>query len=130
MTALSRRRTGRRGSAPRRPAPAASALGDRHTASPPAAPCSEHAFRTVQRGWWIAGILAGLVGALGVEALPPSTRLAAVERANVRQDSLFSARSAAQQQRLGIIRRQVGQLLTGQCAKERDRMARVVYGCD
>jgi len=104
--------------------------GDHRTALPPAAPRGDYAFRTVQRGWWIAGILAGLVGALGFQALPPSARLAAVERANVRQDSLFTARSAAQQQTLDTIRRQVGQLLAGQCAKERDRMARVVYGCE
>ena len=78
-----------------------------------------------QRGWWVVGVLASLVAALGFQAYPPSRRLEVLERVTARQDSLFGA----QQRTLDTIRRQLGQLIAGQCVKERDRMARVVIGC-
>ena len=83
----------------------------------------------VQRAWWAVGAAGGLVATLGFQTLPPSRRLEGVERVNARQDSAFAAEAAAQREALDTIRRQLGQLLAGQCAKERDRMARVVYGC-
>jgi hypothetical protein len=86
-------------------------------------------FGEVQRVWWFVGLAAGLIVTLGFQALSPSSRLAMVELANARQDSLFAAESAMQRQTLDTIRRQVGQLLAGQCAKERDRMARLLYDC-
>jgi len=75
------------------------------------------------------GVAAGLVATLGFQTFPPSRRLAEVERANARQDSAFAAEVVAQREALDTIRRQLGQLLAGQCAKERDGMARVLYGC-
>ncbi len=87
------------------------------------------AFPEVQRAWWVIGAAGGLVATLGFQTLPPSRRLEAVERVNARQDSVFAAEAGAQREALDTIRRQLGQLLAGQCAKERDRMARVVYGC-
>ncbi|MEP7380948.1 MAG: hypothetical protein ABI910_04640 [Gemmatimonadota bacterium] len=75
-------------------------------------------------------VITGLIATLGFQTFSPSRRLAAVEAVNARQDSVMSAESAAQRESLETIRRQVGQLLAGQCAKEQDRMARVVYGCE
>ena len=83
----------------------------------------------LQRGWWVLGVLATIVTTLGFQTLPPSRRLAALEQANARQDSVFARRMEGQQQVLDTIRRQLAQLIAGQCVKERDRMARVVIGC-
>jgi uncharacterized coiled-coil protein SlyX len=83
----------------------------------------------VQRGWWAMGVVGGLVTALGFQTLSPSRRLAALEGVNARQDSVFSVQIAAQQRTLDTIRRQLAQLIAGQCVKERDAMARVVIGC-
>ncbi len=83
----------------------------------------------VQRAWWALGLAAGLVATLGFQTLPPSRRLDAIEAANARQDSVFAVQAAEQRVALDTIRRQLGQLLAGQCAKERDGMARVFYGC-
>jgi hypothetical protein len=82
-----------------------------------------------QRLWWALGAIGGLVAMLGFQTLSPSRRLAAVERVNARQDSVFAVQVAAQREALDTIRHQLGQLLAGQCVKERDRMARVVFGC-
>ncbi len=97
---------------------------------PTAATRGESFVRDLQHGWWIVGLLGALVAALGFQALPPSSRLTMIERANARQDSVFAAEAAAQRQTLDTIRRQVGQLLAGQCVKERDRMARLLYDCE
>lgn len=70
-----------------------------------------------------------LVVTLGFQTLSPSRRLTAIEAENARQDSLFVAEALVQRQALDTIRRQLGQLLAGQCAKERDRMARLLYEC-
>ncbi len=83
----------------------------------------------MQRAWWVLGLAAGLVATLGFQTFPPARRLAAVEAANARQDSAFAAEAAGQREALEGIRRQLGQLLAGQCAKEKDGMARVLYGC-
>ncbi|MBK9980275.1 MAG: hypothetical protein IPP20_20615 [Gemmatimonadetes bacterium] len=83
----------------------------------------------VQRAWWAIGIAAGFVATLGFQTFPPSRRLDAIEAANARQDSVFAAEAAVQREALESIRRQLGQLLAGQCAKEKDGMARVLYGC-
>ncbi|MBK8059501.1 MAG: hypothetical protein IPK33_17070 [Gemmatimonadetes bacterium] len=83
----------------------------------------------VQRAWWALGLAAGVVGMLGFQAYPPGRRLDAIEATNTRQDSAFATEVLAQREALDTIRRQLGQLLAGQCAKERDRMARVLYGC-
>jgi len=83
----------------------------------------------LQRAWWALGLAAGVVGMLGFQTFPPSRRLDAIERVNARQDSAFAAEAQAQRVALDTIRRQLGQLLAGQCAKERDGMARVLYGC-
>lgn len=83
----------------------------------------------VQRAWWGAGAIAGLVVSLGFQTLSPSRRLAEVEEVNARQDSTIVAESARQREALDGIRRQLGLLLAGQCAKERDRMARLLYEC-
>ncbi len=97
----------------------------------------------LQKGWWVLGIAGTVVGALGFQTLPPSRRLAAMEQVNVRQDSASHAlesRNASQDsvmaehqraERLALdsINRRLGQLLAGQCAKERDRMARLLYAC-
>lgn len=97
---------------------------------PAAATRGESLVRDLQHGWWIVGLLGALVAALGFQALPPSSRLTVIERVNARQDSVFAAEAAAQRQTLDTIRRQVGQLLAGQCVKERDRMARLLYDCE
>lgn len=83
----------------------------------------------LQRGWWAIGLAGTFVATLGFQALPPARRLDAIEAANARQDSALTAQSVAQRVALDTIRRQLGQLLAGQCAKERDGMARVLYGC-
>ncbi len=82
----------------------------------------------LQRAWWALGLAAGVVGMLGFQTFPPSRRLDAIERVNARQDSAFAAEAQAQRVALDTIRRQLGQLRAGQCAKERDGMARVLYG--
>ena len=83
----------------------------------------------LQRGWWLVGLVGAMVAMLGFQALSPSRRLAVVEQVNARQDSMFAAQTVAQQRTLDTIRRQLSQLIAGQCAKERDRMARLLYGC-
>jgi len=83
----------------------------------------------LQRTWWGAGVIAGLVATLGFQTFSPSRRLADVEAVNARQDSTMVAESAHQREALDTIRRQLGLLLAGQCAKERDRMARLLYEC-
>lgn len=83
----------------------------------------------LQRGWWLIGLAGTFVATLGFQALPPARRLDAIEAVNARQDSAFASQAAAQRVALDTIRRQLGQLLAGQCAKERDGMARVLYGC-
>ncbi|MEP7384717.1 MAG: hypothetical protein ABI910_23810, partial [Gemmatimonadota bacterium] len=83
----------------------------------------------LQRAWWVLGAIGGLVVTLGFQTFSPSRRLAAVEAVNARQDSMMVAESAGQRESLASIRRQLGQLLAGQCAKERDRMARLLYEC-
>ena len=83
----------------------------------------------LQRAWWVVGVAGGLVATLGFQTFPPSRRLAAIEAVNVRQDSAFAHEVVQQRVALDTIRRQLGQLLAGQCAKERDGMARVLYGC-
>ncbi|MFN8670399.1 MAG: hypothetical protein U0164_24685 [Gemmatimonadaceae bacterium] len=83
----------------------------------------------VQRAWWALGLAAGVVGMLGFQAYPPARRLDAIEQVNARQDSAFAAQAVEQRVALDTIRRQLGQLLAGQCAKEKDGMARVLYGC-
>ena len=90
----------------------------------------------LQKGWWVVGLLVAGVGALGFQAMPPSRRLAAIEGVNQRQDSVNGAQDAAlevhqrsERQALDSINRQLGQLLAGQCVKERDRMARLLYAC-
>ena len=98
--------------------------------APPAAARSAGLLDDLQRHWGFVGVLVALVASLGYQALSPSSRLAEVERVNARQDSLFAAEAAAQRQTLDTIRRQVGQLLAGQCVKERDRMARLLYDCE
>ncbi len=82
------------------------------------------------------GIVGTLVGALGFQTLPPARRLVALETArarhdvvDARQDSVLAAFVREQQRAFEGINRQLGQLIAGQCAKERDRMARLVYGC-
>jgi len=82
-----------------------------------------------QRLWWVLGAIGGLVAMLGFQTLSPSRRLAAVERVNARQDSVFAVQVAAHREALDTIRHQLAQLLAGQCVKERDRMARVLFGC-
>lgn len=83
------------------------------------------------------------MAALGFQTLPPSRRLASVEAVNAHQDSVerlldqknaaqdsaFAAHQRSQRLALDSINRQLGQLLAGQCAKERDHMARLLYGC-
>ncbi len=90
----------------------------------------------LQRGWWVLGIAGTLVGALGFQALPPARRLALLESVNARQDSVnasqdsvLAAHQRVEREALDSINRQLGQLLAGQCAKERDRMARLLYAC-
>jgi hypothetical protein len=83
----------------------------------------------LQRTWWGAGAIAGLVATLGFQTFSPSRRLADVEAVNARQDSTFVAETARQREALDTIRRQLGLLLAGQCAKERDRLARLLYEC-
>lgn len=97
---------------------------------PAATTRGESIVRDLQHGWWIVALVGALVTALGFQALSPSSRLAVIERVNARQDSVFAAEAAAQRQTLDTIRRQVGQLLAGQCVKERDRMARLLYDCE
>lgn len=83
----------------------------------------------MQRGWWLVGVAGAFIATLGFQALPPARRLDTIEAVNARQDSAFALQAAAQRVALDTIRRQLGQLLAGQCAKERDGMARVLYGC-
>lgn len=97
----------------------------------------------LQKGWWLLGLVGAGVGALGFQTLPPARRLAAVEAAAVRLDSVDRAlqvrngeQDAAlrehqrlEREVLDSISRQLGQLLAGQCAKERDGMARLLYEC-
>ncbi len=47
----------------------------------------------------------------------------------MRQDSLIAWQARTQSEALDAIGRQLGQLLAGQCVKERDRMARLLYEC-
>lgn len=75
------------------------------------------------------GLAGTFVATLGSHALPPSRRLDAIEAANARQDSAIAAQVVEQRVARDTIRRQLGQLPAGQCAKERDGMARVLYGC-
>ena len=83
----------------------------------------------MQRGWWAIALAGTLVATLGFQTFPPARRLDAIEAANARQDSAFAAQAAQQRAALDTIQRRLGQLLAGQCAKERDGMARVLYGC-
>lgn len=97
----------------------------------------------LQKGWWLVALVAAGIGALGFQTLPPARRLAAVEAAAVRLDSVDGTlerrnkeQDLVQQEHqrteravLDSISRQLGQLLAGQCAKERDRMARLLYDC-
>ena len=86
---------------------------------------AEQVVGRAQRGWWLVGVVASLVTALGFQALSPARRLEALEASSARQDSAL----VWQRRTLDTIRRQVGQLVAGQCVRERDRMARVVIGC-
>lgn len=95
---------------------------------PPSPPAGD-VVGQLQHGWKVVGIVAAVVATLGFQMLSPSRRMERLEAANARQDSLFAAQSVAQQRTLDTIRRQLGQLIAGQCAKERDRMARLLYGC-
>lgn len=52
----------------------------------------------------------------------------AIEAANARQDSVFAVQVTGQRVALDSLRRQLGELMTGQCAKERDELARVFHG--
>ncbi len=90
---------------------------------------NDHLMAIIRRHWSLVGLLAGVAASLGFQAFPPARRLDAIERVNARQDSVMAAEVAAQRQTLDTIRRQVGQLLAGQCVKERDRMARLLYEC-
>ncbi len=108
----------------------------RLVADPPPPPAPLSRVPRLQQAWWAVGILASLVGVLGFQASSPSRRLGGLERmvarsdsVNLRQDSVFAAHARAERLLLDSIQRQLGQLLAGQCVKERDRMARVVYGC-
>lgn len=97
----------------------------------------------LQKGWWAVALVATGIGALGFQTLPPARRLSAIEVANVRQDSVNSAQDRrnreqdsvlevhqrAERLALDSINQQLGQLLAGQCVKERDRMARLLYDC-
>jgi len=111
-----------------RPAPSALSLPPPPLPPPPRSPLS-----TAQQLSWLVSALVTATGALvvtlGFQTLSPSKRLAAIETNNARQDSLIVAESMIQRQALDTIRRQLGQLLAGQCAKERDRMARLLYEC-
>ncbi len=84
---------------------------------------------TLQRAWWLIGVASALIATLGFQTLPPSRRLTEIEQVNTRQDSLIAWQTRTQSEALDTIRRQLGQLLAGQCAKERDRMARLLYEC-
>jgi hypothetical protein len=90
----------------------------------------------LQRGWWLIGLVGALVGVLGFQTLPPSRRLVLLEgqqarqaSVDLRQDSALAAHVRETQRALDGINRQLSQLIEGQCVKERDRMARIVYGC-
>ena len=83
----------------------------------------------LQKAWWVVGIAGTLVAALGFQAMPPARRLAAVESANARQDSVLTAHVIQERAALDSVNRRLGQLLAGQCAKERDRLVRVLYAC-
>ena len=113
----------------RRPAPTRAPSRARERLETLAAPPRWSAWLELQRAWWVVGVAGGLVATLGFQTLPPSRRLAAIEAVNVRQDSAFAHEVVQQRVALDTIRRQLGQLLAGQCAKERDGMARVLYGC-
>jgi len=126
MSARTRRRGATRQSATRRSAVRAVSALD---VLPNADGRGWRALSDVQRTWWALGLAAGVVGMLGFQTFPPSRRLDAIERVNARQDSAFVAQAVEQRVALDTIRRQLGQLLAGQCAKERDGMARVLYGC-
>lgn len=95
----------------------------------PPSPPGRDVVGQLQQGWKVMGILVAVVAALGFQMLSPSRRMERLEATNARQDSLFAEQSIAQQRTLDTIRRQLGQLIAGQCAKERDRMARLLYGC-
>lgn len=98
---------------------------------------------SLQRAWWVIGLGFAAIGGLGFQAYSPSRRFGAVEAAVTRHDSVHVALQRAlrlrdsvfevHQQReryaLDSINQQLGQLLLGQCATERDRMARLFYGC-
>lgn len=118
-------RTRRRGGATKRP----TCAGMAPTVATPNADRLLRGLPDAQRAWWALALAGGLVAMLGFQTLPPSRRLDAIEAANARQDSVFAIQAAAQRVALDTIRRQLGQLLAGQCAKERDGMARVFYGC-
>lgn len=85
---------------------------------------------------WVFSAVVVVAGALGVQAVLPGPRLQAVERHNIRQDSILQthersleAYKAEQSRTLNEIQDQMSRLIAGQCVKERDRMARIVYGC-
>jgi hypothetical protein len=88
--------------------------------------------------WRVAAGLGAVLG-VGLGATPVAaqgiritgtTWLQSIDLRPLRQDSVLAAEAAAQRVALDTIRRQLGQLLAGQCVKERDRMARVLYGCE
>lgn len=98
---------------------------------------------SLQRAWWVIGLVVTAIGGLGFQAYPPSRRFGAMEQAVARhdsvhvvlqqafqvRDSVFELHQLRERLALDSINQQLGQLLLGQCATERDRMARLLYGC-
>lgn len=60
----------------------------------------------------------------------PLRSLDAIDSANARRDSVFVVPATEPRVALDTLGRQSGQLMAWQCAKERDGMARVLYGCE
>lgn len=96
----------------------------------------QHVVEKLQRAWWVIGVIAALGGALGVRVLLPAQEIAAYRAHDLLQDTILAqtkealrAHAEDEARKIEKVQTQVDRLIAGMCAKERDRMARVAFGC-
>lgn len=90
----------------------------------------------LKNGWWIVSLVSAMLASMGTTWLSPAARISKLERHDALQDTLiviqrndFERHVADKQRTLEQITERFDRFLAGQCAKERDRMARLAYGC-